>query len=82
LYFSLLHFLPALRYMAPQGFPERDIALHAAVLRFPHPVRTREAVVCVAAVPAHWGVRYGAEVTAEVDRLSEELRRREHSSPR
>ena len=25
--------------MAPQGFPERDIALHAAVLSFPHPVR-------------------------------------------
>lgn len=27
--------------MAPQGFPERDIALHAAVLSFPHPVRRR-----------------------------------------
>jgi hypothetical protein len=30
------------RYMAPHGFPERDIALHAAVLSFPHPVSTKQ----------------------------------------
>ena len=61
------------RYMAPQGFPERDIALHAAVLSFPHPVKARGTVVCVASVPAHWASRYSEEVVSEINTLCSEV---------
>mgnify|MGYP003387471743 CR=1 FL=1 len=61
------------RYMAPQGFPERDIALHSAVLSFPHPVGGQN-VVCVAAVPPHWEARYGEEVTSDIAKLCLELK--------
>lgn len=82
------------RYMAPQGFSERDIALHAAVLIFPHPVKsvvcngsddscsggdTRRNVVCVATVPPHWEQRYGPEVVRDIEELCAELTNEESS---
>lgn len=63
------------KYMAPKGFPERDIALHAAVLSFPHPVKKEEVVVCTADPPFHWKMRYGDEVVAEIQRQNEKLKK-------
>ena len=66
------------RYMAPQGFPEKDIALHALMLCFPHPVQTschekQRIVVCTAPVPPHWSNRYGDLATANILNLAKDL---------
>ncbi len=50
------------RYGAKRGFGPM-IALHAARLRFPHPVRAEEIEVS-AAIPARWRELFGAELLA------------------
>lgn len=58
------------KYGATVGFPERDIALHAYLLSFYHPVTDKQLVLS-AAVPMIWTERFGVSVASHANRLIE-----------
>jgi 23S rRNA-/tRNA-specific pseudouridylate synthase len=58
------------KYGAPQQFHQKDIALHAYSLSFPHPI-TNKAVTVSTMPPDVWRQRFGSEVMNAVSKLIE-----------